>query len=224
MKKIVICICSFFLLITFTGCIEIFENIIFDKKGGGYVQLKLDMSQMAAMMESMKGMGDGIKEDKSVSKEDDPSTTGKQMTSDWERFKEIEGITNVNIMQDTVGMIYTVDYDFVNEVALNKALTTKGDNSDKGKKKYAIGRSSITRNDSNDFENMTDSKDEEEVEMMKTMMADMKFHLSISVPGNIKSVSNKKAVISDDKKTIKLETSYKDISEKTTSLGMKINY
>jgi len=52
----------------------------------------------------------------------------------------------------------------------------------------------------------------------------MKFHLSISVPGKIKSVSNKNAQISSNEKTITLESSLKDLTDKKTFLGMKISY
>jgi hypothetical protein len=224
MKKIILGICGFFLLTSFTGCIEIFENIIFDKNGGGHVQQKIDMSQMAAMMESLKGMDKDKKEGESEKKEENPGAAGEEMVKGWEQLKEIEGITNVRIMQDTAQMIYIVDYDFANETALNKAMTKKEEGTAKQKDLYSIEKSSITRSENSSMGDLTENENEEEAEMMKTMLADMKYHISISVPGKIKSVSNKKAVISADEKTITLETTFKDMTEKTTSLAMKINY
>jgi hypothetical protein len=224
MKKVILSLFAFLLVSTFTGCIDIFETIVFADNGGGHVQQKIDMSQMAAMMESLKGKDKDKKEGESEKEEESPSATGEEMAKDWERLKEIEGITNVRIQQDTVKMIYTVDYDFANESALNKAMSKNDEGTAKQKDLYSIGKSSITRSENSGMGDLTKSEDEETAEMMKTMLADMKFHLSISVPGKIKSVSNKKAVISDDNKTINLEASFAEMNEKKTSLAMKINF
>lgn len=223
MKKFILGIFGFFLLTTFTGCVEIFENIIFDKNGGGHVHHKIDMSQVAAMMESLKGMDNGKKEDKSEQEAESPDGAVKGMVEGWENLKEIDGITNVTIVQDTAIMTYIVDYDFANEAALNKALRKK-EGDVKAKETYTIEKSSITRNESHGFGDLIESENKEEAEMMKTMLGDMKYHLSITVPGKIKSVSNQKATISSDEKKITLEATFNDLVEKKTSLGMKISY
>jgi hypothetical protein len=226
MKKIILGFCGFLLLTSFTGCIEIFEDIIFDKNGGGHVQQKMDMSQMADMMASLKGMDKDKKDNKAEPEAESPDGgAAKNMVGAWELLKNIEGITNVNIVQDTIKMIYTVDYDFANETALNKALSKKEDDKGKPEVTYAIGKSSITRSDNDGFGDLLgETENEETAEMMETMLADMKFHLSISVPGKIKSVSNKNAQISSNEKTITLESSLKDLTDKKTFLGMKISY
>lgn len=224
MKKVILSLFVFLLVSTFTGCIDIFETIVFADNGGGHMQQKMDMSKMAEMMESLKAMDKDKKEDKAEKEEESPGATGQEMVKDWERLKEIEGITNVRIHQDTIKMIYTVDYDFANETALNKALSKKDESTTKQKDLYSIEKSSITRSENSTMEDITESKNPETAEMIETMLSDMKYHLSITVPGKIKSVSNKKAKISDDNKTINLETTFKEMTEKTISLGMKINF
>jgi len=224
MKKVILSLFGFLLVSTFTGCIEIFETIVFADNGGGHVQQKIDMSQMAAMMESLKGMDKDKKEGEVEKKEENPGAAGEEMVKGWEELKEIEGITNVSIYQDTVQMIYIVDYDFANESALNKAMSKREQSSTKQKDLYTIEKSSITRSENSTMGDLMESENEETAEMMKTMLADMKYHLSITVPGKIKSVSNKNAKISSDDKTITLEATFKDMTDKTTSLGMKINY
>ncbi|MFZ1314095.1 MAG: hypothetical protein WAR38_14620, partial [Chitinophagaceae bacterium] len=68
-----------------------------------------------------------------------------------------------------------------------------------------------------------EEEDDENMEMMKTFFSDMKYKLVINLPGRVKSVSNKKATIENDK-TVKLETNLKDLVEKTSSLEMKIDF
>ncbi|HEX7844714.1 MAG TPA: hypothetical protein VF476_02875 [Chitinophagaceae bacterium] len=52
----------------------------------------------------------------------------------------------------------------------------------------------------------------------------MKYTIQVTVPGNVKKVSNKDAVTSEDKKKVTLKSSMKDIADKNVSTELKINY
>lgn len=60
--------------------------------------------------------------------------------------------------------------------------------------------------------------------MMQAILSEMKYTIQVTVPGNVKKVSNKDAVTSEDKKKVTLKSSMKDIADKNVSTELKINY
>src|SRR5262245_55059688 len=120
MKKLILILSGVFLISTLTGCIEFFEELIVNNNSSGHYFRKLDMSEMMDAMKSFKGLEDSTKAKEK--EEEDPAAMGKAMIEDANRLKEIKGVSNVKITEDTVKAIFTLEFDFENDVALNKAL------------------------------------------------------------------------------------------------------
>lgn len=213
MKKIISTICGFLLICVFNSCVDIYETIVFFKGGAGHAQQKMDMSAMKEMLNSL-----------SSSEKENTASTGKSVATSWERLKKINGISNVKIVQDTAKEIYIVDFDFVNATVLNEALNIES-KTPSVKTLYKADKSTIERNEYDSFGGITqESEDEETAAMMESVLKEMKYHLSITAPGKIKSVSNKKAVISTNTQTVTLETNFEDLVNKTNSLKIDIRY
>ena len=140
MKKVLIAACCFFLISTFTGCINIFEDLIINANGGGHFVRKVDLSEMMDMMKSLKD-ADG-KDSNAAKKEetgpDESDGLSKSMKDDEEALKGIKGISNVRRVEDTVKQIYTLEFDFVNDAALNEAINKTGEKKVKADPIYTI--------------------------------------------------------------------------------------
>ena len=190
------------------------------------------MSEMMEMMKSLKDIDKGSKSDEKESDEKesddtDPDSFGQAMIEDVEILKTVKGITNVTSTSDTIKGIYSLEFDFENDAALNDALNKTGDKKEKAENVYSIKNSSVTITDYNmmkEFEEKSSMDSKEALQFAQGMMEEIKYHLSIQLPGTIKSVSNKKAEISDDKRSVTIETNVKDLSEKKVTTGMKISY
>jgi hypothetical protein len=118
-----------------------------------------------------------------------------------------------------------VDFDFDDAEALNQAILNMQGAEDKSAKIYTYSKSSFARTatDMSGVLDEMDGDDESSAEMARMMMADMKYHLTISVPGKIKSVSNKEVQVVGNN-IAKLEASFSDLSEKKKTLEMEIRY
>ncbi len=227
MKKLLLCSCGFVLLTTFTGCISFFEDLIFNKNGTGHFSRKLDMSEMMEMMQGLKELAKDSGNTESTEEEGmpEPNEMAKGMTEDAEEIKKIAGISNVKTTEDTAKHIYTLEFDFANESALNQALNQSEKKKDKPENVFSFGKNSITRVDHMSLAELTkDEKNKEMAEMMEAMLGDVKYYLTITVPGEVKSVNNKQAEISGDKKKVSFETNMKDLTSKKTTSAMKIDY
>lgn len=213
MKKIISTICGLLLICVFSSCIDLYETIVFFKDGSGHAQQKMDMSGMKEMIKSV-----------SSSELQTNEASGKSIVTSWERLKKINGISNVKIVQDTANEIYIVDFDFTNGTALNEALNIES-KSTSVKALYKADKSTIERNEYDSFGGATqESENEETAAMMESFLKEMKYHLSITVPGKIKSVSNKEAVISSNKETLTLVANFEDLVKKKNSLKMDVRY
>ncbi|HEX7844713.1 MAG TPA: hypothetical protein VF476_02870 [Chitinophagaceae bacterium] len=158
MKKIAIVACGFFLLSTLTGCIDFFEELIVNEKGGGHFVRKLDMSEM---MEMTKTLSQTAKDSSSVkaeaegpSDQEQADDMGRSMLEDAEAIKKVNGISNVKVTQDTINSIYAIEFDFNNDVALNNALNESGSKKPKADNIYSISKSWVTRMEHNSVDDI----------------------------------------------------------------------
>jgi hypothetical protein len=229
MKKIIVAICGFVVLSSLTSCIDIIEQLIVNNKGGGHFSRTIDMSKMAEMMESLKSM-DKDSKDKEEKSEDSPGSIGQDILKSVEDLKKIKGISNVTTKQDTIKQIYTIELDFENDVALNNAFhkLLEQDEDKKVESIFTISPTSLTRSDYNILagfgESGDDEKSKEAAQMIATLAEEIKYKLTVVLPSPIKSNSNPKAELSDDKKTITIEGSAKDFEDKKVTPGMKLKF
>jgi hypothetical protein len=203
-------------LLSVTGCFDITEEITVNKDGSGQYVNKIDATKMAEQMQMLAAMdttGEMIPKLK--------YSLDSSFASTWDTYKNIKGISNVKV-DTSKAYVYIVTFNYANIDALNEALAK--DKSVGEQKLYSWEKGKLTRQDLP--LNMNDMKtdDEQQKEMMKTFLAEMKYRIVFHLPNNVKDVSNKAATISDDKKTVTVEANLLEITEDKVKLGTQITY
>ena len=201
-----------------TSCLEIAEEVTINKDGSGTYSTTVDATQLAEAMQMFAAMdttGQGMPNMK--------HTLDSTFAENWEVYKTVEGISNIKIDSST-DYVYILTMDFKNVKALNTAL-------DKGKKEgaqtdiYSWSKGKLGRKDGG-LSELGDlgGESEEEEDMMKGMLGEMKYKLTFNLPSKVKKVSNANAVISDSKTQVTIETNFADLTSKASSLGCDIDY
>lgn len=220
MTKLLRTLCGIFIAISLTGCIEIFEDITLEENGSGHFREKVDMSGAAGMINMIKAASDSSGENGEAAQNNDMS---QAFMEKWEKLKGMPGIENVRIVRDPDSHQYSVDFDFNNGTALNEAIKKMQGKEGSEEVVYKISKSSLTRSDNDMSGALEQGEDEETAEMTKAMLSDMKYTISVTLPGKVKSVSNKNAEIVGNN-VVKLVASFGELTEKKKSLGMEIRY
>lgn len=203
-------------LLSLTGCFDITEEITVNKDGSGIYMNKIDASKLAEQMKMLAAM----------------DTTGEMMpklkysldssfASAWDSYKGIKGISNVKI-DTSKEFVYIVTMNYANVDALNTALAK--DKAVGEQKMYSWEKGKITRQDIPLNMNDMKSDDDQQKEMMKSFLSDMKYKIIFHLPGNVKEISNKVATLSDDKKTVTLEANLLDVTDDKVKLGTQVTY
>lgn len=221
MHKIITVLSAFLFLSVFTGCIEVIEELTVTKDGKGHYRKTMDMSQLLSMKEMLGGAAKEGTDSTTNSGTENSDNPAESIAKEWYAIKNMEGLSNVTI--DTAGYVFTLNYDFESETALNKAIAAESKDSPQANVYNLSGKSVSRTGLGSTGDLLGEGEDDENMEMMKTFFSDMKYKLVINLPGRVKSVSNKKATI-ENNKTVKLETNLKDLVEKTSSLEMKIDF
>lgn len=211
---------GFFIIISLTGCIEIFEDLTLEKDGSGHFREKVDMSGAASMINMLKASSDSSGENGEAAQNNDLS---QAFMEKWEKLKGMPGIENVRIVRDTSNYQYSVEFDFDNGTALNDAVKKMQGKEESEESVFKISKSSLTRSDTDMSGALDQGEDEETAEMAKAMLSEMKYTISVTLPGKVKSVSNKNAEIVGTN-IVKLVSSFGELTEKKKSLGMEIRY
>lgn len=219
MKKIVY-LFSVIVTLSMSSCIDFLEQISFQKDGSGEYSMRVDATKFMEEMEAFASM----------------DTTGEMMPNmkkmldstfraSSENVKSVKGIKNLKFDASTPNIFITT-YSFENIDALNEAMK----NGESDQKQFEFTKKKLLRTSafkSLDLEGILGKGEDEEgqqAEMMKQMFADMKMTTVYTLPSKVKSVSNKAAVISDDKKTVTFESTFKELLDKTTDKNLEINY
>ena len=201
--------------ICLSSCFDILEMISFNKDGSGSYTTTLDVSGLRDQMKMLASM----------------DTTGKMesgfnysMDSTYKesirKYKTVNGITKVvgNTAKENE---YTISFDFASVDALSQAIYIDK-NTEDAKNIYSWKNGNFFRKN-NDL-NLVDDTDEEQAEMMKSFIAENKYTIIVNAPGKIKSTGNRNAVISEDKKSVKLVTKLTDLLDANSSLELDIDY
>jgi hypothetical protein len=107
--KLVYILAAALLFITSACTLE--QHVHFNKDWSGSITYKIDMSGMQALMGDSAG-GEG-----SQSMLSDPA-----VQTSIDEMRDMEGISNVRIDEDTVNGIYTIGFDFANLERLNEGM------------------------------------------------------------------------------------------------------
>ncbi len=203
-------------LLSLTGCFDITEEITVNKDGSGQYMNKIDASKLAdqlKMLAAFDTTGEMIPKLK--------YSLDSSFASIWDSYKNIKGISNVKI-DTSKEYVYIVTMNYANVDALNTALSK--DKSVGEQKLYSWEKGKITRQDIPLNLNDMKSDDEQQKEMMKSFLGDMKYRIIFNLPGNVKDISNKAATLSENKKTVTLEATLLDVTDDKVKLGTQVTY
>jgi len=206
--------------LSLTGCLHIIEEVTFRKSGAGAYKMTVDMSEAKGMLEMFKGMNPGGENADSTGTvpaipENPMGQLGQQMSDVTNSIKNIQGISNVIEINDTIAFKFGYSFDFGDVAALNRALKilNKEKYDSKVDEVYKFSDKSFERLGVGDLgaemkKSMGDAGGASEDPMMgmemmgslfKSMSYDQVYHFPDRV---IKKNSNKIGEISEDKHTL----------------------
>ncbi|MFX3625732.1 MAG: hypothetical protein ACN6I4_00065 [bacterium] len=199
MKKLSTLILSFILVFSFTGCLDIYEEVHFNKDGSGKAtyHYKVDGSGLNGLFGS-EGILGGLGEKDSLA------------LSELSR----NGISDIKVIQDGSG--FGISFKFEDIEALNQGLARiigtdkKGGLMDNAMRQIGGSKTKIERvpgflgNDS--LKNMLDKQGESlGMGSLSNMLTNsITYHQVYTFDRKIKSVSNDKAIISDNRRKMTL--------------------
>lgn len=230
------------LCVLFTGCIDIVENLVLDKKGSGKYSLTIDMSGLMKdpMMKGLIDAGDGkdnLKDmDSVIHFRDLPDSVKKDNPDFWNRVtlrifsnaKAEQLYTKVNLDFKSVDEItYLVqNFNKVMENAKAGPLATGGSSTESGSGNllaenltYELKGKVLSRT-SGGFGKTGDTGGE--MEMMKTFLGDAKYTIYYTLPGKIKTSDITNATIDGNKMTI--IAPLLDLMDNKVSLNGRVSY
>lgn len=223
-----------FLIITclsFTSCLDIFENININKDGSGKYSLVLTVGEQfketiaQSMNSGLNMMKDQDADDGDLLEQQDASYQ-ESLEQIVEQLKTVDGLSNVQIIYKEKEFEFGYEFDFKNIQALNNAMEiTAGayipqmpGNIQVGKKKKTVApsakyiesnKNTIIRHQSAELGKVLEMKksDGSNSGMMggldvTYLLQDMSYKTTFQFEQNIKSVSNETAVIDENTKTV----------------------
>jgi hypothetical protein len=218
MKKI-INICLFVASVfTMTACFDITEDITVNKDGSGTYVSTTDASKLSeqlSMVAAMDTTGQLIPKMKYA--------LDSSFNANFTKYAQVKGVSNVKV-DTSKPYIYKVSLDFKDVLALNNVVNVdKKDDSQKNL--YAWAKGKLSRKDSG-IGGMGEMglEDEQQKEMAKSLLKDMKYTIIYRMPKKVSGMTNKEAKLSSDKKTVTLECNLLDVMDKKVSLGNEVKY
>lgn len=204
-------------VIIFSSCFEITEEVTINKKGDGHYVSKTDASKFAeqmAMFAAFDTTGEMVPKMK--------YSIDSTFASQFKKFANVKGVSNVKV-DTSKEYVYTISMDFKDIETLNTVMSL--DKPDDQKNLYTWSKGKLTRKDAPySMSKDMNVDDPSQKEMMQGFMKDMKYTLIYNLPNKVKSCSNKSAKVSDDKKTVTIESNMNDLMEGTTKLGSEIKF
>lgn len=223
-----------FLIITslsFTSCLDIFENININKDGTGKYSLVLTVGEqfketIAQSMNSGLNMMKELDSDDEDSQEQQDISYQESLEQIVDQLKSVEGLSNIQVIYNDKSFEFGYEFDFKNLQALNSAMEiTAGayipqipGNIQVGKKKKTVAstakyiesnKNTIIRHQSAELGKVLEMKksDGNNSGMMggldvTYLLQDMSFRTTFQFEQAIKSVSNEAAVIDENTKTV----------------------
>ena len=201
-----------------SGCLHIIEEVTVNKNGSGTYKLTIDMAEVKNMMNMLKDMGneageDDDEEETSGAETDDAmANLGSELSNVAGLLKKVQGLSNIKEIQDTSVYLFGYSFDFANQESLNKALKIIN------KEKYETKTEEVFRFKGKSFERlnvgdigvqmqkaMSESEDEENMEMVKMFFSDMTYQQIYHFPDMmVKKSSNKLSEVSDNGRTLSI--------------------
>ena len=217
MKKIMNALLIAASVFTMTACFDITEDITINKDGSGTYVSTTDASKLSeqlGMLAAMDTTGELIPKLK--------YSLDSSFSANFSQYAAIKGVSKVKV-DTSKAYIYKVTLDFTDITALNGVINVdKKDDAQKNLYSWAKGK--LTRKDSGIGMGEMGMEDEQQKEMAKSLLKDMKYTIIYHLPKKVSGVTNKEAKLSDDKKTVTLQCSILDIMDKKLTLGNEVKY
>ncbi len=188
-------------LFVFTGCIDFLEDITYHRNGSGSYKFTMDAS---AIGELVKGMGDEAKPEGMGGIGD----MGKAFEEMEDKLKNVPGISNFKSLSDTINYLFGFSYDFKNATALNAAMQQQ-DPKESVQTMFSGKKRKLARSNNGGmadvFKNELSGEGDENMEMAKGFLEDMKLRTVYHFDRKVKSSSNENSLISQDKKEVTID-------------------
>lgn len=108
-----------------TACFDIHENLFLKKDGSGNFYFTVDLGEMKSMMSMFDGFGKGMENKGNVTIKKTPlSKINTKFEIKRRELLNTKGISNVNLIEDTINYTFGFKFDFKNIDALNVAMNT----------------------------------------------------------------------------------------------------
>lgn len=211
-----------------SGCINITEEVFLEKNGSGKYVMTLDMEKMMEMMDMLKSFAP---DSATAGKELDGSAMDSLVNTMGGDLSAVPGITEFKKEKQGKSTV-VVSFRFRDIQALNDAMRKRNEKSSNKEDLYAFSKGSFEFRDTTNFglndamkelNNAGSDSLQAAMEMVRAMMGDMTYTTIYHLPGKVKNISNKDAVISADGKTVTLKVNMMD-RQKAMSLRNKVSY
>lgn len=214
MKKIIRTFLFAAIVFTVTGCLDILEEITFNKDGSGTYVTAYDITELVDTYDMLDETGKGRKD------------LERTLDSTFEDLKKktarINGVSAVSIDKSKKN-ITKLRLNFTNITVLNKVL-----NQDKKLASemnlYSQSKGRLSRKASGVSSWLGGNSEEDDDEMMSSLLSEMKYRIIYHLPNRVKKMTNEDATLSNDKKTVTLEVSHKEVKENTKTLANEIKF
>jgi hypothetical protein len=217
MKKIIHILLIASVSLIATGCLNLTEEITLNSNGSGNYVISMDVTKLMEQMNTFSAFDSTGQMVPNMERSFD--STYDEMVK---KYQDISGVSDVQL-DKRVKNIYKVSLRFSDIKALNAVvdIDKKGNTQ---KELYSWSKGKLSRKDggvtiATDFLN----GDADNKEMMEVYLADTKYNLIYHLPGAVKKMTNNRAVLSDGKKTVTLETAFGDLN-KSGSLINAVKY
>jgi hypothetical protein len=217
MKKIINALLFAASVFTMTACFDITEDITVNKDGSGTFVSTTDASKLSeqlGMLAAMDTTGELIPKLK--------YSLDSSFAANFSKYAGLKGISQMKV-DTSKEYIYKVTLDFANIDALNSVINVDKKD-DTQKNLYSWSKGKLTRKDSGVGMGEMGMEDDQQKEMAKSILKDMKYKVIYRLPKKVSGMTNKEAKLSTDKKTVTLECSLLDIMDKKLSLGNEVKY
>ncbi len=203
------------------SCIEFEEEISFKKDGSGTYSMTTSMGKMMEMLGDLGGSGDtegGMNENMT-----------KSFEETMKKLQEVKGVSNVSYKSENHK--FTITYDFKDVGTLNRAAAVNNTAGELGGQitmgnayswtTKGFERAGLPKKSK---ENPLEKESKENLEMAKVMMEGASYTTKYTFEKPIKKMSNKNAVLSEDRKSVTLKISLLDMIDGKAKLGNKIKF
>lgn len=192
---------AFASLFVFAGCFELIEEMTLNNNGSGTYQITYDMSGSKDMINMMRSFTEGT--------EDDITASFGGFDDGLEDIENNPGISNAEIIADSVNYVFTLKFDFDSITSLNNVLAEiLTDDQGGGIAAFSYDGNELVRNHATDLKSMliNDEDDDPQFEaMMIQQYKDVSFTTIYHFNKRVRSMSNDIAEIKNNGRSVEMK-------------------